>query len=129
MEDDKISIVHFFRQFGFMRSKCRDEVNRFSQERGTLCDPESKTRLIDFDKVHTQLFDCLGAEFALVPSATRIGKTYHGVEWYAYDEQTVHDFNDARGRYMFDNVYSQGREQRVVIYKRVTAVVYSWQVS
>ena len=59
IEDDKLSIAHFFRQFTFMKSKRRDELKWFSQERGTLRHPESKTRLIDFTKVHTQLFGYL----------------------------------------------------------------------
>ena len=70
LEEDKDNIAHLFQQFGFIQSKCRNELKRFSQEIGTHRDPESMTRLIDFAKVFLNIFDCLWSEFSLIASAT-----------------------------------------------------------
>ena len=98
-------VVHWFQQLGFMKSKCRDDLKWLSNERAGLRDASSSTRLLDFAEVHEQTFDVLWSEFALFPSATRIGEGFHGIERNAYNEQTPHDWRDARGRYLAFNEY------------------------
>ena len=101
-----------------MRSKCRDDLKWLSNERAGLRDASSSTRLLDFAEVHEQTFDVLWSEFALFPSATRIGEGFHGIERNAYNEQTPHDWRDARGRYLAFNEYENRRKRRREVHER-----------
>ena len=68
--------------------------------------------------MHEQTFDVLWSEFALFPSATRIGEGFHGIERNAYNEQTPHDWRDARGRYLSLNEYDNRRKRRREVHER-----------
>ena len=52
-------MVKFFRWYGFMQCKCRNELKMMTHERGTPRLLESKTRLMDYAAVHPELFDLL----------------------------------------------------------------------
>ena len=104
--------IHFLRQFGFMKCKCRNDLKMHTHERGTPRDPESSTRLMDFAKDHPQLFDLLWSVFAVCLSATRIIESAHGFQRETYDSQRPLARNDAQLRYMMEILFAHRRERR-----------------
>ena len=118
LEPHVSDIVHWFQQLGLMRSKCRNDLISLSNEQPGLRDASSSTRLLDFAKVYEQTLDVLWSEFALFPSATRIGEGFHGIKRNAYNEQTPHDWRDARGRYLAWREYDNRRKRRKVVHER-----------
>ena len=108
----------YFQMFGFLKSKCRDEMKRLSQERGTLRNPDSKWRLTDFGNSYPQIFDCLWSLLALHPSGSRMAEAFHGIERHAFNEQTHHGWTDARGRYLMLQEYENRKARRDAVYEQ-----------
>ena len=99
-----------------MKSKCRNDLKRLSQERGGIRDPTSKTRLMTFAGFYPQAFDILWVEFAMCPSSTRMAEAFNGIEKWCWDPQTPRDWRDARGRYLTKKEYDNRRGRRIAIY-------------
>jgi hypothetical protein len=116
LKNSKADLVHWIQQLGFMKSKCRNDLKRLSQERGVIRDPASKTRLMTFAGCYTQVFDILWVEFAMCPSSTRMAEAFNGIERWCWDPQTTRDWRDARGRYLAKKENDNRRERRNAIY-------------
>ena len=118
LKPDAKNLVHYFLELELIKSKCRNDLKRLSQERGVVRDPNSKDYLFDFAREYPQLFDMLFSKFARLPSASRIGEGFHSIERNAFDEQTSDDTVDARGRYLIKNEYDSRSERRHAVYER-----------
>lgn len=118
LKPDGENLVHYFQELGFLKSRCRNDLMKLSQERGLVRDPDSKTYLFDFARAYSQLFDMLHSNFARFPSASRIGEGFHAIERNAFDEQTSDDMADARGRYLIKNEHDNRSQRRHAIYER-----------
>ena len=99
-EQKEGQLTQYFQIFGFLDSRCRNDLKRFSNERSIKRNPASQTPLIDFTKEYPEIFDCLWAIFALQPSNSRPSEQFHGMERHAHYDQTRLGHSDARGRYM-----------------------------
>ena len=98
-------MVKYFRWYGFMQCKCRNELKMITHERGTPRPMDSKTRLMDFAGVHPDLFDLLWSRFAYSMSASRIIEGAHGFQRESWNPQVSFLQNDNQLRYMMDTVH------------------------
>lgn len=118
LEENRNKLTHFLVQLNFMKSKCRNELKRLTQERDVVRDPTSKTPLMDFAAEYPQIFDALWSTFALIPSSTRMSELFHAIERNAFDPQTPFDWADSRGRYLIKDEYRNRRDRRNEKYER-----------
>ena len=113
-KEDKM--IKFFRFYGFMQCKCRNELKMLTHERGTPRPIESSTRLMDFLGVHPELFDLLWSRFAYTLSASRVIEGAHGFQRESWNSQASFWRNDSQLRYMMDTVHRFRKARRTKVY-------------
>jgi hypothetical protein len=111
-EQKEGQLTQYFQIFGFLDSRCRNDLKRFSNERSIKRNPASQTPLIDFTKEYPEIFDCLWSIFALQPRNSRPSEQFHGMERHAHYDQTRLGHSDARGRYMMLQEFFRHKARR-----------------
>jgi len=115
--EDKDMLVHWFQQLGWCRSVILDELKMLSSEREVhpKRKADSSTRLRDFFSVYPIIFTSLRAVFALLPSASRIVESAHGIMRHSYDPQVPAEYTNGKMRYMMNKGYQMNAARRKYI--------------
>ncbi|EJK60201.1 hypothetical protein THAOC_19495 [Thalassiosira oceanica] len=125
MKSDSEFIAKWFKLLGLHRGVVHRDLRRFSHESTAEAtkkrDPESTTRLRDFYDEYPVLFSSYRAMFALMPSATRIVESLHGMMRHSHDAQISLAFYNAKMRYNVKMDYEMKEKRRVYVRKRAAA--------
>jgi len=120
--EDRAALAHWYQQIGLCRRVVLNDLKKLSQEGQvdvvTTRTSESTCRLRDFFDEYPVLFAAYRAVFALLPSASRIVESAHGIVRYSYDPQVPAKFRNAKMRYKMNTNHTMSEERRVVIRKK-----------
>ena len=117
---DSASLAHWYQQIGLCRGVVLGDLKELSKEKyseGSGRRPDSKSRLRDFYDKYPALFVAYRAVFGLLPSASRIVESAHGIVRQTYDPQVSAGNLNAKMRYKMGINYELAEERRKYIRK------------
>ena len=112
---DSASLAHWYQQIGLCRGAVLKDLKKLSKEVYTPesgRQPDSPTRLREFYEDYTVLFVAYRAVFGLLPSASRIVESAHGIVRQIYDPQVSAGNLNAKMRYKMGTNYELKEERR-----------------
>ena len=112
---DSASLAHWYQQIGLCRGVVLGDLKNLSREmysEDSERQPNSTTRLRDFYNKYPALFVAYRAVFGLLPSASRIVESAHGIVCQVYDPQVSAGNLNAKMRYKMGINYELAEERR-----------------
>ena len=115
---DSASLAHWYQQIGLCRGAVLKDLKNLSKEVYTSesrRQPESTKRLREFYDDYPVLFVAYRAVFGLLPSASRIVESAHGIVRQIYDPQVSAGNLNAKMRYKMGINYELKEKRRKVV--------------
>ena len=112
---DSALLAHWYQQIGLCRGVVLGDLKNLSREmysEDSGRQPNSTTRLRDFYNKYPALFVAYRAVFGLLPSASRIVESAHGIVRQVYDPQVSAGNLNAKMRYKMGINYELAEERR-----------------
>jgi len=112
---DSAALAHWYQQIGLCRGVVLRDLKNLSKEKYSTDSgrqPDSKTRLREFHDKYVILFLAYRAVFGLLPSASRIVESAHGIVRQIYDPQVTAGTLNAKMRYKMSANYEMAEERR-----------------
>ena len=112
---DSASLAHWYQQIGLCRGAVLKDLKKLSKEVYTPesgRQPDSPNRLREFYDDYTVLFVAYRAVFGLLPSASRIVESAHGIVRQIYDPQVSAGNLNAKMRYKMGTNYKLKEERQ-----------------
>ena len=122
LEADTEELAHWFKQLGLHRKVVLRDLRRLSQvpTSDSSKRSESSTRLRLFFEEYPVLFTALRATFGLLPSASRIVESAHGMMRDFHDTQVPAEFLNAKMRYKMNKDHEMKEKRRKLIQKLIS---------
>ena len=121
---DSASLAHWYQQIGLCRGVVLRDLKNLSKEqysKDSGRQPDSNKRLREFYEQYPVLFVAYRAVFGLLPSASRIVESAHGIVRQVYDPQVSAGNLNAKMRYKMGINYELAEERRKYVREIRTA--------
>ncbi|KAL7526386.1 hypothetical protein ACHAXR_001468, partial [Thalassiosira sp. AJA248-18] len=119
---NRASLVHWYQQLGLCRKVVLHDLKKLSregQDEPQHRKSESSTKLHDFFVQYPVLFTAYRAVFALLPSASRIVESAHGIIRYSYNPQVPQQFLNDTMRYKMGIGHDMNESRRKRVRKEM----------